>query len=202
MPNVPAIGYRLTGDKMLKEKCMEILWWGLDRDYVNPPKFPEGDAPLYARIEKNTKGDWITPVCMAFGFVAFPKKEEVPPAPIKDLKVEAKGGGNVELTWTAPGDEGGGKPAFYQVKWSEKPLVDYLEPGDEYRSHFKNSALDITYWTSAVNVAGEPVPQAKGAKEKMTLKVPAGKTLCFGVRTFDDSHNRSKVSNFVSVEVK
>jgi hypothetical protein len=90
----------------------------------------------------------------------------------------------------------------YQVKWSEKPMVEYLEPGDEYRSHFRNGALDVTYWTSAKNVAGEPAPQAKGEKETMTIEAPAGKTIHIGVRTFDDSHNRSPLGNIVSVEVR
>ena len=194
-PNVFAVGYRLTGEKMFKDTCMDVVWWGLNRTYTNAPHYPEGEAPKYSRVINNTKGDWMTPTCLAFGIVAFPKKEEVAPPAVTDLAVEAKGDGKVVLTWTAPGDEGGGTPMRYQVKWAEKPLVGYIQTSDEYRAHFKNGALDVTYWTFATNVAGEPAPQKKGAKETMTLSVPAGKTLYFGVRMFDDSHNRSPMSN-------
>jgi hypothetical protein len=34
----------------------------------------------------------------------------------------------------------------------------------------------------------------------MTLEVPGGKKLYFAVRSFDDSHNRSDMSNVVSME--
>ena len=201
-PNVYAIGYRLTGDPVLLEKCKEVTWWSLSRIYYNPPKMPQGDAPLYSSVHPNTKGDFMTTTCMAFGLHAFPKKDTTPPAAVTDLKVKSIGDGKVQITWTAPADEGGDALMRYQIKWSEKPLVNYLQPGDEYRSHFKNGALDVTYWTWAKNVAGEPDPQTKGKKETMTLSVPTGKTLHFGIRSYDTSHNRSPMSNATNVDVK
>ena len=84
----------------------------------------------------------------------------------------------------------------YQVKVAEKPIKDYMEINhrDEWR--------DITYWNMAKNVLGEPVPGAAGAAEKLTLEVPAGKTLHFAVRSFDQDHNRSALGNVVAVDVK
>lgn len=201
-PNTLAAGYRLTGKKFLKDTMLEVIWWGLSRNFVNPPRVPQGEAPIYSRVERNTKGDWMTPTCLAFGLASQPKKEEAPPKPITDLKANVTGGGKVELRWTAPADEGGGKVVKYQVKWAEKPLCDYLEPGEEYRKHFQNGVLTVAYWNIANNVLGEPIPGTPGKIEKMTLTVPAGKTLYFGVRSFDDSHNRSDLSNVVEVEVK
>ncbi len=200
-PNTLAIGYRLTGDPALLEKCKDVLWWGLNRDYIKEPYGPEGEAPRYSRIElSNTKGDVVSPVCLAFGLVPYARKDTQAPAAINDVAAVALGGGRVELSWTAPGDEGAGSAARYQVKWAEKPLVDYLEPGDEYRAHFRDGQLDVAYWNMAANVVGEPTPQARGTKEKMVISLPVGKKLYLAVRTFDDSHNRSAMSNVVAVD--
>ncbi len=195
VPNVLVNGYRLTGDRRLRNLSMEVLWWGLSRDYVAPPRVPEGEAPPYARVEKNTKGDWMTPTCKVFGLIAFPKKEDSPPHAITDLKAMAKGNSEVQLTWTSPADRGGGAVTRYQVKWSEKPLVDRLKPGDEYRSHFRNGALNVTFWNMASNVTGEPLPHPPGQKQTTILSVPPKKVLYFGIRSFDDSHNLSPLSN-------
>jgi hypothetical protein len=195
-PNAMAAGYLLTGDKALKAKSREILWWGLSRDYVNPPMVPQGEAPPYARVERNTKGDWMTPTSLALGLVAHPRKDEQPPKPVADLKAVAGGGGKVELSWTAPADEGGGKVARYQVKWSEKPIKDYAE------IDYREEGQKVCYWNIAANVPGEPKPQAPGAAEKLTVSVPAGKKLYFALRSFDDSSNMGALGNVVEVEVK
>ncbi|HOX07356.1 MAG TPA: hypothetical protein PK280_13215 [Planctomycetota bacterium] len=195
-PNVLAAGYLLTGDKALKAKSREILWWGLSRDYVSPPSVPQGEAPTYARVERNTKGDWMTPTSLAIGLVAHPRKDEQPPKAVADLKATAAGGGKVELSWTAPADEGGGKVVRYQVKWSEKPIKDYLD------INYREEGQAVCYWNIATNVAGEPAPQAPGAAEKLTVTVPAGKALHFAVRSFDDSSNMGAISNVVKVDVK
>jgi len=47
----------------------------------------------------------------------------------------------------------------------------------------------------AANLGGEPKPKAPGAKESFTVSgVPAG-AKHFAVRSFDDSRNRSALSN-------
>lgn len=194
-PNALAYGYALTGDRMFKDKAMEVVWWGLSRDYVQPPRVPQGEAPPFTRVEKNTKGDWMTPVVFALGVGAAPKKNETPPEPITDLKAVPLGSGKVELSWTAPKDEAG-KVAGYQVKFADKPIKDYMEI--DYREEFRA----VTYWNTAKNVVGEPAPSAAGKTEKMTVETPAGKTVYFGIRSFDDSHNRSKLGNVAAVEVK
>ena len=200
-PNTLAQGYKLTGDPALRKKMFEIFWWGMARVYVQPPRIAEGECPKYAWISTNTKGDWISPTALALGVGAHPKKDEAPPAAIKDLAAKALGGGKVELTWTAPADAGGGKLTTYQVKWDHKPIVGYLEPGDAYRAKFKNGELLVRYWNRAKNVLGEPVPGAAGAAAKAVVTAEPGKCH-FAVRTFDDSHNRSAMSNVVAVEVQ
>ncbi|MBA4386851.1 MAG: hypothetical protein C0404_02650 [Verrucomicrobia bacterium] len=201
-PNPMAAGYRLTGDKRMLERCVETLWWGLSRNYINPPEVPEGEAPNYARIGTSTKDDWMTPTALAFGICAHPKKDEAPPAAVTDLKASATGDGKVELTWPAPADAGGGKTVKYQVKYAEMPMDDYPVDGEHWRKNWNESKVTVTYWNFAKNVVGEPAPQAAGKSEKMTLDLPAGKKIYVSIRSFDDSHNRSKMSNVAEVDVK
>jgi hypothetical protein len=186
-------GYRLTGDKALKARMVEMLWWGLSRDYVNPPRVPVGEAPIYARVEHNTKGDWMTPTAFAFGVGANPRQDEASPQPVTDLKAVARENGQVDLTWTAPRDEGG-KVVRYQVKYAGRPIKDYMDIN--HREEFRA----VAYWNMAANVLGEPAPQSPGKAEKMTVALPAGKTIWLAVRSFDAEHNRSGISNVVKVE--
>jgi hypothetical protein len=196
-----AAGYRLTGDKGMRDRCVEMLWWGLSRNYVNPPEVPEGEAPSYARIGTSTKDDWMTPTALAFGVCAHPKKDEVPPTTVADVKASSSGGGRVEIFFTAPADEGGGKVAKYQVKYAETPMDDYPVDGEHWRRNWHDSKVTVTYWNFAKNVIGEPAPQAAGKAEKFNVEIPVGKKY-IAVRSFDDSHNRSKMSNVVEIEVK
>jgi hypothetical protein len=195
-PNALAAGYLLTGDEQLKKTSRKLVWWGLSHGYRMSRRVPDGEAPPYTHVEKNTKGDWMTPMALAIGLAAHPRRDKLPPAAVKDLKAAATGGGKVELTWTAPADAGGGRLARYQVKYAEKPLKDYVDVN--YREEFRT----VAYWNIATNVLGEPQPAAAGAAQKMTVTAPAGKKLFFAVRSFDDSSNRSKLSNVVAVEVK
>lgn len=199
-PNPMAAGYILTGDRRMRERCLEMLWWGLSRDYVNAPAVPAGEAPVYARIDTSTKNDWMTPTALAFGVCSRPKKDELPPAVIADLKAESREAGKVQLVWTAPTDEGGGKVKTYQVKWAELPLDDYPVDGEYWRKNWQDGKVTVTYWNAAKNVAGEPDPQSGGKTEKMTIDVPTGQKVYVSIRSYDDSHNRSQMSNVAVVE--
>ncbi len=194
-PNTFALGYKLTGDPMLKEKMNEVLWWGLSRDYVNPPRVPRDEAPPYASISTNTKGDCVSPTALAFGVGAHLRKDAEPAEAITDLAARALGGGKVELTWTSPADRGGGRVARYQVKWSHKLIKDYLDV--DYREEWRN----VTYWNMAKNVLGEPAPQPPGKKERMVVQAEPG-TCYFAVRSEDGEPNRSKLSNVVEIAAR
>lgn len=195
-PNTLAYGYVLTGERAFKSAMAECLWYGLSRDYVSAPSVPAGEAPPFARVERNTKGDWMTPTVFALGAMARPKSDEQAPAAIGDLKARAAGGGKVELSWSAPRDGGGGRVVRYQVKWADKPIKDFMEI--DYRGEWR----DIVYWNMARNVAGEPTPGAAGATERMTLDLAAGQTVHISVRGFDQSHNRGPLGNVVTVVVQ
>jgi hypothetical protein len=56
-------------------------------------------------------------------------------------------------------------------------------------------------WWKATNCKGEPAPSKPGAKESFVVSgVPEARPLHFAVRSFDDSSNRSAMSNLATVE--
>lgn len=198
-PNPMAAGYSLTGDRRMRERMMEMLWWGLSREYVNPPVVPEGEAPPYSRIDTSTKGDFMTPTALAFG--TRTKSNEVPPSAVNDLKATPAGAGRARLTWTAPAAAAGSTAKQYQLKYSTSPLDDYPETPEQWQKNWKNARSTVTYWNMAKNAAGEPFPAAPGKTEEMTLDVPAGKKVYFALRTFDSLNNRSGISNIAETEI-
>ena len=138
---------------------------------------------------------------LAFGVGANRKKDEVAPIAIKGFAAKSLGGGKVMLSWSAP-EAQGGKLDFYQVKWADMPIDSYPIDGEYWRKNWKDGKVTVAYWNMAKNVLGEPTPKGSGKKETMTVEVPAGKKIYFAIRSFDDSHNRSDVSNGVGVDVK
>ncbi len=119
----------------------------------------------------------------------YPERaDKTPPAAVKDLKAESLGGGKVKLSWTAPA----GKPARYQVKWSDKPMVWRIKWPEETKAK--------SNWWAANNVAGEPKP-APGKQSMIVEDVSPGKRF-FAIRSFDSASNRSDVSNTEACTVK
>ena len=120
-----------------------------------------------------------------------PRPDRSPPAAVADLAAEAGGDGTVKLTWTAPGDDGDeGTASVYQVKWSDAPIVEAADGGNQ-----------CSFW-AADNVSDEPKPGAAGAEESFTVEgLTAGK-LYFAVKVRDELNNESAISNVVAAEVK
>ena len=101
-------------------------------------------------------------------------------------------GGKATISFTAPADAGGGKVARYQVKCSDRKIVDYEAFLPIYNEH---KEAEHCNWFLARNLNGEKDPKAAGAKESFTVSgVPEGAKF-FAVRAFDDSSNRSALSN-------
>jgi hypothetical protein len=84
------------------------------------------------------------------------------------------------------------------VKCSAKPIVNYETFLKAWES---NEDKDVTNWWMAKNLTGEPVPGAAGKKESFAVTGPglASNAVHFAVVSFDDSSNRSALSNVAEV---
>jgi len=121
----------------------------------------------------------------------YPERtDNSPPETIRDLSVEALGGGKVRLTWTAPA----GGAVLYQVKWAEREMVERLKYPEE-----KDTKAN---WWSANQVENEPTPGAAGTSQALTVEGVSSGNRFFAVRSFDAAENRSGLSNKAAVDVK
>jgi hypothetical protein len=76
------------------------------------------------------------------------------------------------------------------VKCAELPIISY----DEY-DFAHDDGLKRNFWR-ATNLKGEPAPAPPGAKESFTVTgLPTARELYFVVVSYDDSKNRSGLSN-------
>jgi hypothetical protein len=144
-----------------------------------------------------------------------PKEDKLRPAAVKDLHAEARGNGEAKVTWTALGGDGDkGQAAWYQLKYSPDPIVERIKdwpdrtpplPQSEKEWEAKAAAFMAKngrpFW-SAVNCKGEPVPGLAGTKESFTAKGLKPGKLHFALKTYDQAHNQSELSNVAEVEVK
>lgn len=105
--------------------------------------------------------------------------DNIAPSDISDLAA-ATGtyGGEVDLSWTAPGDDADSGYAFsYTVRYDSSPI---------------NSGN----WATASDIAGEPVPDTAGTAQSMVVKnlIP-GQLYYFAIRAQDEFGNITGVSN-------
>jgi parallel beta-helix repeat protein len=111
---------------------------------------------------------------------ANPIADTVPPSIINDLgATTGNKEGTVDLTWTAPGDDGtSGTAANYIVRYATTAIT--TDSG----------------WTSATNVSGEPTPKPSGNQENMTVGgLTPGQKYYFAIKTQDEVPNTSELSN-------
>lgn len=105
--------------------------------------------------------------------------DSLPPAAIADLAaVSGTYEGEVDLSWTAPGDDGAsGKALSYTVRRNSVPI-------------------DETNWASSTNVSGAPTPLVAGTAQAMTLVgLDPGATYYFAIKARDEAGNEGGVSN-------
>jgi hypothetical protein len=130
-----------------------------------------------------------------YTLVQQPKTDTAKPAAVKDLEVRPLGDGVVEISFTAPGDDGTtGSAAEYQLKWSTMPIVEVVNWPQQKDTH-------RAFWW-AHNIAGEPAPVPAGQKVRFQFEgLPAGR-LHFAVKSFDEQGNISDLSNVVEAEIR
>jgi len=94
---------------------------------------------------------------------------------------------DVELRWTAPGDNGSsGTAAGYDLRFRSIP------PG----------ADTLSWWNAASEVQGEPAPGPAGTAQSVVVGgLTPGASLTFLLRTFDEVQNLSPFSNILHITV-
>lgn len=105
----------------------------------------------------------------------------VAPGAIVDLAARSLGASSIELTWTAPGNDGDvGIAAAYEMRYS-------LEP------------LDAGNWGGAISISGLPTPAAAGTRESFVLDgLESTRTYYVRMRARDERANWSPLSNTVT----
>ncbi len=106
--------------------------------------------------------------------------DSVSPAAINDLAAATGSSeGEVDLSWTAPGDDGSsGTANAYIVRYSTSSIDNDAE------------------FDAATDVTGEPAPQAAGTSQSMTVSgLTGGQTYYFAIKARDESGNISGISN-------
>ena len=179
--------YLLTGQARYKEMMDAGAEALLKRYFTDTPHYRQGtcSVKMWTRLVR---------YCQPYMYLkAYPRKDATPPAAVKDLAVEASGGGKAVLTWTAPGNDGdgGGKAARYQVKFATAEIVEDC----------REAGKGLSFWAAA-NVKGEPAPADPGTKEKFEISGLKPGKHWFALKTRDAAGNLSDVSNVVVVEVK
>lgn len=106
--------------------------------------------------------------------------DSTPPAAIADLAVGTITANSVNISWTAPGDDGAtGTATSYDIRYS-------------------TSVITSQTFASAMQVSGEPTPNAAGTSQSMTITgLQPGMTYYFAMKTSDEVPNHSTMSNLV-----
>jgi hypothetical protein len=112
----------------------------------------------------------------------LPSGDIVPPDAVSNLAVSNATPTSIDLSWTAPGDDGtSGTATSYDVRYS-------------------TSLITAANWGSATEATGEPTPSVAGSSESMTVSgLDSGTLLYFAIKTSDEVPNESSISNVVSL---
>jgi hypothetical protein len=188
-PTACALGYSFTGENDLLGAGKRFWYYGGRRGY----RTEQLRASQSFAGHRPPKDDTILSTARLFYEAAHERVDVRPPTRISDLRVRALGGDRFEVRFMVP-DDPGGRVVCYQVKAAELPIVPY-EQWDPTRDPERTRN-----WWRALNCAGEPDPGAPGKQECFVVTGPGGDgSLYFAVRSFDDSGNRSEISNLVKV---
>jgi len=117
------------------------------------------------------------------GFIPPPlPADTTPPAAITDLTCSNPTFTSIDLSWTAPGDDGNsGTAASYDIRYSTEPISEQN-------------------WDSAIQITGEPTPAQAGSSQSMTVSgLTSGTTYYFAIKTSDEASNISRISNVASL---
>ncbi len=134
-----------------------------------------------ARYFANLTADGITLFNRALDWVAYNTGDVTAPSAVTDLATGTVTGSSVQLSWTAPGDDGAtGTATTYDVRYS-------------------TSTITAGNWATATQASGEPAPQVASSAESFTVTgLSVGITYFFAIKTSDEVPNESALSNVPS----
>ena len=115
------------------------------------------------------------------GFNISIAEDLVPPSATIDFAAANPTNSSVDLSWTAPGDDGGiGTATSYDIRYSTSTITELN-------------------WAAATQVVGEPAPSVAGTGESMVISGLDASTLYyFAIKAIDDAANISVISNVTS----
>jgi len=104
------------------------------------------------------------------------------PAAVSNLAASGATSSSIDLSWTAPGDDGStGTATSYDVRYSTATITE----GN---------------WGSATQATGEPTPSVAGTGENLTVSGLTASTLYyFAIKTSDEIPNVSAISDIASL---
>jgi hypothetical protein len=107
--------------------------------------------------------------------------DTTPPSNINDLKTSNITQSSVDLTWTAPGNDGNiGTASYYDIRYSTAQITELN-------------------WDNAYQLTGVPVPgPASTTEHYAAVGFPHSSTYYFAIKTGDQTGNISGLSNVVS----
>jgi subtilisin family serine protease len=105
--------------------------------------------------------------------------DSIPPSDVTDLAVSNVASNWIELSWTAPGDDGAtGTASSYSVRYAAAPILTEAD------------------WDAATVAGGAPDPAAAGTPETMRVDgLDVLTTYHFAIRALDEYGNQGNVSN-------
>lgn len=88
----------------------------------------------------------------------------------------------VEIAWTAPGDDGN------------------VGTASEYDIRYSADSATLVAWTSAIQIGNEPIPLIAGTTQRDTLTLGAG-VWFVAIKARDEAYNWSGMSNIIRVTI-
>lgn len=121
--------------------------------------------------------DALVPVCCCLNI-----PDTTAPNTISDLTLANPSAASIDLSWTAPGDDGSsGTATSYDIRYS-------------------TSLIDDSNWSAATQLSGEPTPAAAGSSESISVSgLAEATTYYFAIKAVDDAGNYSGLSNAPSL---
>ncbi len=193
--DMPARAYAYTGEPTLLKRAYD-LWHGhthrgyRSRNMSASMSEKTGWVNVYGPHDEKVRYS----ARLFHEWAGHPRSDMQPPNAVSDLLVRVQGSKAI-VSFSAPADASG-QVVRYQIKAADKPIVDYktfLQRWKEYK------AEPVVNWWMADNLDGEPAPAQAGQRVRFSVDIPETAAY-FAIRSFDDSGNRSELSNVVAVK--